>query len=114
MYDEKGKIFGVVETVEDLTNMKEKEKEIEEMLAYTSRCLSMLGNGIRELQAGNVNFRLEKIRDDEFGQTFDAFNEFIGRLQEIINKLAEDMRVTSDQIREANEAVRQMNAGMQR
>lgn len=111
--DENGEILGVVETLEDITEIKEKEKEIEETLAYTSKCLDMLSKGIRELQSGNLDFRLEKIRDDEFGETFDAFNEFAERLQEIIRKLADDMRETTSKIRESNEAVNQMNAGMQ-
>jgi len=113
LYDERGKIFGVVETIEDLTDMKVKEKEIKELLDYTSKCLNMLSNGVRVLQAGNLNVRLEKIRDDEFGQTFDAFNEFTERLQGIINKLVEDMETTIDQIKEANEAIKRINAGMQ-
>ncbi|AAB90198.1 methyl-accepting chemotaxis protein [Archaeoglobus fulgidus] len=113
VYNEKGEIIGVVESIEDLTEIKEKEKEIEEMLAYTGRCLNMLSNGIRELQAGNLDVRLEKIRDDEFGETFEAFNEFAGRMQEIVRKLADDMKETANQVREAAEAVNQMNAGMQ-
>ncbi len=111
--DADGNLIGAVDVFIDISDLKEKEKEIEEMLAYTNRCLTMLSNGIRELQAGNLNVRLEKIRDDEFGETFDAFNEFAERLQEIVKKLADDMRETSNQIREANEAVSQMNAGMQ-
>ncbi|WP_456469421.1 methyl-accepting chemotaxis protein [Archaeoglobus sp.] len=111
--DAEGKLIGAVDVFIDISDLKNKEKEIEEMLAYTGKCLNMLSEGIRELQAGNVSFRLEKIKDDEFGETFDAFNEFAERLQEIIKKLADDMRETSEQIREANEAVRQMNAGMQ-
>ncbi|MBO8180633.1 MAG: PAS domain S-box protein, partial [Archaeoglobus sp.] len=90
VYDENGGVIGVVESIEDLTAIKEKEREVEEMLAYTSKCLHMLSNGIRELQAGNLGVRLEKPKDDEFGETFDAFNEFAERLQEIVRKLAED------------------------
>ncbi|WP_202320704.1 methyl-accepting chemotaxis protein, partial [Archaeoglobus neptunius] len=111
--DENGEVLGVVETIEDLTEIKEKEKEIEEMLAYTSKCLNILSSGIKELQGGNLSVRLEKLRDDEFGETFDIFNEFAERLNEIVRRLAEDMKETAEQVREANEAVNQMNAGMQ-
>ncbi|WP_290623210.1 MULTISPECIES: methyl-accepting chemotaxis protein [unclassified Archaeoglobus] len=113
LVDDSGKVTGCVEYVVDLTEIKEKEKEIEEMLAYTDKCLNMLSNGIRELQAGNLSVRLEKIKDDEFGETFDIFNEFTERLNEIIRSLAEDMKETANQVREAHEAVNQMNAGMQ-
>ena len=113
LYDESGEVLGVVETIEDLTEVKEKEEQIQDMLDYTNKCLNMLSNGIRELQAGNFSVRLQKLRDDEFGETFEVFNEFAGRMQEIIKRLADDMRETSNQIREANEAVSQMNAGMQ-
>ncbi|WP_086975838.1 methyl-accepting chemotaxis protein, partial [Archaeoglobus fulgidus] len=108
-----GEMVGVIDLFTDITELREKEKEIEEMLAYTGRCLNMLSNGIRELQAGNLDVRLEKIRDDEFGETFEAFNEFAGRMQEIVRKLADDMKETANQVREAAEAVNQMNAGMQ-
>jgi methyl-accepting chemotaxis protein len=111
--DENGNIVGCVEYVVDLTEIKEKEKQIEEMLAYTNKCLAILSNGIKELQAGNLDVRLEKLKDDEFGETFEVFNEFAERLYKILEGLARDMRETTSQIKEANEAVSQMNAGMQ-
>ena len=108
-----GKIAGVADVLIDISDLKEKEREIEEMLAYTGKCLNMLSNGIRELGAGNLSVRLEKLRDDEFGETFEIFNEFAERLSEIVRKLADDMKETAKQVREANEAVSQLNAGMQ-
>jgi methyl-accepting chemotaxis protein len=111
--DRDGNIIGVLDLITDITEIKEKEKEIEEMLAYTSKCLTILSNGIKELQAGNLDVRLEKLKDDEFGETFEVFNEFAERLYKILEGLARDMKDATSQIKEANEAVSQMNAGMQ-
>ncbi|MCX8172533.1 MAG: PAS domain-containing protein, partial [Archaeoglobaceae archaeon] len=51
------KLLGVVETLEDITELKRKEKEIEEMLSYTSKCLDSLSNGIRKLHGGEIGIR---------------------------------------------------------
>jgi len=104
---------GVVCSFVDISEQKQKERQIQEIFDYTNTCLNMLSSGIRELQTGNLNVRLEKIKDDEFGKTIDVFNEFAERLSNIIKNLADNMRGTTEQIKEANEAVSQMNAGMQ-
>jgi len=107
------KLLGVIETLEDLTEMKQKEKEIEEMLAYTGRCLTLLSDGIRRLELGELKARLQKIKDDEFGEAFDAFNEFAERLEKIVKRIAEGMEETTKLLKESNEAVNQLNAGME-
>ncbi len=104
--DEYGRVTGVVETLEDRT-------EIQEVLEYTRNIVDMLSNGIRELSAGNLNVRLEKLRDDEFGKIFDVFNEFVERWSNMIRQLVKDMKETVEQLRQANDAVKQMNAGME-
>ncbi len=113
IYDKDGELLGALDVFMDISDLKEKEREIEEMLAYTSKCLTLLGNAIRELESGNLNVRLEKIRDDEFGETFEIFNGFVERLREIVANLAKEMRETADSVKEASEAIAQMNAGME-
>lgn len=108
-----GKLLGVIETLEDLTEMKKKETEIEEMLAYTGKCLTDLSNGIRKLYDGELGMRLQKLRNDEFGETFDAFNEFADRLQQIVRNVFEGMSETSKLLKESSEALNQLNAGME-
>lgn len=108
-----GKLIGVVETLEDLTELKQKEKEIEEMLAYTGKCLASLSNGIKKLYNGEIGVRLQKLRDDEFGETFNAFNEFADRLQQIVKSVYEGMNETTRLLKESSEAVNQLNAGME-
>ncbi|MDI9643037.1 MAG: methyl-accepting chemotaxis protein [Archaeoglobales archaeon] len=109
----KGKIIGAIETLEDLTELKNKEKEIEEMLAYTGKCLASLSNGIRKLYDGEIGVRLQKLREDEFGETFNAFNEFAERLQQIVKSIYEGMNETTKLLRESSEAINQLNAGME-
>lgn len=108
-----GNLLGVVETIEDLTELKRKEREIEEMLAYTGKCLTLLSDGIRKLGLGELRVRLQKLKDDEFGETFEIFNEFAERLEKIVQRIAEGMRETTKLIKESSEAVSQLNAGME-
>ncbi|MFN3383314.1 MAG: methyl-accepting chemotaxis protein [Archaeoglobaceae archaeon] len=107
------KLIGVVETIEDLTELKNKEREIEEMLAYTGKCLAVLSDGIRRLHLGEFGIKLQKLKDDEFGEAFTAFNEFTERLEKIIHRISEGMSETVRLLKESNEAVNQLNAGME-
>ncbi|MEM4497144.1 MAG: PAS domain S-box protein, partial [Archaeoglobaceae archaeon] len=75
--DENGKVESVVVAMEDIKELKDREMEIQQNLKYISECLSKLSYGIRELEAGNLNVKLQKIKDDEFGKTFEEFNEFV-------------------------------------
>ncbi|RLI79929.1 chemotaxis protein, partial [Archaeoglobales archaeon] len=113
IHDKEGNLLGVLDLFTDISEIKEKEKEIQEMLDYTNRCLEKIGKALKELEAGNLDVRLEKEKDDEFGKTFDTFNEFSERLKEIIKDVTEGMKTTAEEVKEANEAVNQMNAGMQ-
>ncbi|WP_290726666.1 PAS domain-containing protein, partial [Archaeoglobus sp.] len=92
-----GEMAGVIDVFIDITELKEKEDEIMRTLNYTDNALELLTVGIRELQAGNLNARVEKPPRVEgvkvaerFEETVDYFNEFAERLQEIVRKLAED------------------------
>ncbi|RLI78608.1 chemotaxis protein, partial [Archaeoglobales archaeon] len=111
--NEKGEVVEVIEQVMDVTTLKEKEKEIQDLLNYSNRCLNKLGEAIREVESGHLNVKIEKEKDDEFGKTFDAFNEFVRGLKAIVAEIMEGMKNTTDEIKQANEAVNQLNAGMQ-
>jgi methyl-accepting chemotaxis protein len=108
-----GKLLGVIETIEDLTELKKKESEIEEMLAYTGKCLANLSDGIRRLYEGELAVRLQKLKEDEFGEIFDAFNEFAERLEQIVKSVYDGMSETTKLLRESSEAINQLNAGME-
>ncbi|MCS7118483.1 MAG: methyl-accepting chemotaxis protein [Archaeoglobaceae archaeon] len=108
-----GKLLGVVETIEDLTELKNKEREIEEMLSYTGKCLTLLSDGTKRLYLGELGVRLQKLKDDEFGEAFTAFNEFAERLEKVVRRISEGMNETSRLLKESNEAVNQLNAGME-
>ena len=76
-----GVIIGSFTVVTDMTEMKEKEKEIQSILNYTNNCLNDLGEGIRKLGEGDLDIHIEKVKDDEFGKTFDEFNEVVINLK---------------------------------
>jgi len=107
------KLLGVIETLEDLTELKKKESEIEEMLAYTGKCLANLSDGIRRLYEGELAVRLQKLKEDEFGETFEAFNEFAERLHQIVKSVYDGISETTKLLKESSEAINQLNAGME-
>ncbi|MEM2022232.1 MAG: methyl-accepting chemotaxis protein [Archaeoglobaceae archaeon] len=90
-----------------------KEEEIKSLHDYSQKCLNEIIKGMKELRNGNLNVKLQKIKDDEFGKTFEEFNEFVDRLRQIIVKLAGDMKETSKIVAQAKEAIAQVNAGME-
>jgi len=112
IYDN-GELLGVLIVLIDITNLKEKEKEIQNLLEYMKTCLTKLSNAIVELGEGNLDVRVEKIKDDEFGKTFETFNNFVERLKEIISTLVKEMNETMRRVNEATNAINQMNSGME-
>lgn len=108
-----GVVTGSLTVVTDLTEIKEKEKRIEELLDYTNRCLKDLGDGIRKVGEGNLDTHLEKIKEDDFGKTFDEFNKLVINLKSIIEETLDDMATTLKEAQQSEEAVNQMNSGMQ-
>ncbi|MCQ1536948.1 PAS domain-containing protein, partial [Methanosarcina sp. KYL-1] len=111
--DEDGVIIGSLTVLTDMTEMKEKEDEIQGLLDYTNSCLKELGEGIRRIGEGDLDVNLEKIKDDEFGNTFDELNELVIKLKSIIENTIADMLTTLEEARQSEEAVSQMNTGMQ-
>ncbi|WP_440947559.1 methyl-accepting chemotaxis protein [Methanosarcina sp. T3] len=111
--DETDTIIGSLMILTDMTEMKEKEKEIEELLNYTNVCLKNLGEGIRRISEGDLDAYLEKLKDDDFGATFDEFNKLVINLKSVIENILTDMLTTLEEARQSEEAVSQMNTGMQ-
>ncbi|UWJ23249.1 hypothetical protein MSMAT_1992 [Methanosarcina mazei TMA] len=111
--DETGTIAGSLMVITDMTEMKDRETEVKEILNYTSSCLKNLGDGIRKISEGDLDIHLEKIKDDDFGDTFDEFNRLVNNLKSVIENVLEDMLTTLEEARQSEEAVNQMNMGMQ-
>jgi len=111
--DDAGAIVGSLVIFTDMTDMKEKEKEVQDLLNYTNTCLKNLGEGIRRLSEGDLEAHLDKIKDDDFGKTFDEFNKLVLNLKSVIGNILEDMLTTLEEAKQSEEAVGQMNAGMQ-
>ncbi|MDD2439077.1 MAG: methyl-accepting chemotaxis protein [Methanosarcinaceae archaeon] len=109
----KNEIIGSLTIITDLTEAKEKEKEIEELLAYTNNCLSELGEGIKRLADGDLQVHLEKIKDDDFGKTYEEFNKLVKKMNLVLETTLRDMLTTLEEAQQSEEAVSQMNAGMQ-
>ncbi|HII80917.1 MAG TPA: chemotaxis protein, partial [Methanosarcina sp.] len=54
-----------------------------------------------------------KLRDDDFGKTFDDFNKLVLTMKSVIENILADMLTTLEEAQQSNEAVNQMNTGMQ-
>ncbi|WP_135612986.1 methyl-accepting chemotaxis protein [Methanococcoides sp. AM1] len=113
IYDEEGNFEGILEVLTDLTDIKQKEQEVEELLDYTNKCLADLGTGIKMVGEGDLDSKLEKIKDDDFGKTFDEFNNFVKNLRDMVQATISDMNATLDEVNQSREAVNQMNTGME-
>ena len=94
--DDTGTIIGNITIITDMSEMKEKEKKIQDLLDYTKTCLKDLGEGIRRVGEGDLNVYLEKVKDDDFGKAFDEFNKLVTNLKSIIEETLDDMAVTLD------------------
>lgn len=70
--DDTGTIVGNITIVTNMDEMKEKEKEILDLLNYTNSCLKELGKGIRKVGEGYLDVSIQKTKDDNFGKTFDS------------------------------------------
>jgi methyl-accepting chemotaxis protein len=111
--DDSGATVGNLTIITDMTEMKDKEKEVQDLLDYTNSCLKNLGEGIRLIGEGDLESHLDKIKDDDFGKTFDEFNRLVLNLKSVIGSVLEDMLTTLEEAHQSGEAVGQMNAGMQ-
>lgn len=111
--NEAGLLMGSLMVLTDLTKIKDKEKEIQELLNYTNNCLKELGEGIKKVGNGELDVQLAKIKDDEFGKTFDELNRFIIKLKSVIESTLRDMNLTLEEARQSEEASNQMSIGMQ-
>jgi methyl-accepting chemotaxis protein len=108
-----GSIKGSLMVMTDLTKIKDKEEEIKALLNYTNLCLKNLSGGLRKFGEGHLDVNLEKIKDDQFGKTFDEFNRIVLNLKSIIENTMKDMTTTLEEAKRAEEASNQMNIGMQ-
>ena len=111
--NEAGVINGSLMVMTDLTKIKDKEEEIKALLNYTNLCLKNLGEGLKKFGEGYLEVHLEKIKDDQFGKTFDEFNRIVLNLKSIIENTMKDMTTTLEEAKRAEEASNQMNIGMQ-
>jgi methyl-accepting chemotaxis protein len=105
--NEAGTMLGSLMVLTDLTKIKDKEKEIQELLNYTNTCLKELGEGIKKVGEGDLEVHLTKIKDDEFGKTFDEFNRIVTNLKSVIESTLKDMTLTLEEARQAEEASNQ-------
>ncbi len=111
--DENNVIIGSLTVLTDMTVMKEKENEIRDLLDYTNSCLKDLGEGILQVSEGNLDAHLDKIKNDDFGKTFDEFNKLVINLKSLVEQNLEYMNQTLAEAQQSEEAVNQMNMGMQ-
>jgi methyl-accepting chemotaxis protein len=92
--DDSGAMMGVLTIVTDLTEMKQKEKEAQDLLEYANTCMKDLGGSLRKIGEGDLETsHLEKIKDDDFGKTFDDFNKFVDNLKFLIENALKDTAI---------------------
>ncbi|MEM2025771.1 MAG: methyl-accepting chemotaxis protein [Desulfurococcaceae archaeon] len=111
--DGKGKIIGAVEVLTDITPLKEREKQLEDMLSYLSRKAEQFKEATQKASQGDLRVRLVKEKDDDVGKMMDHFNSLMDAFSKTIVNIKEEANRILSFVKGSVDAVSQVNSGMQ-
>jgi methyl-accepting chemotaxis protein len=109
----KGEFVAGIELIQDITTIKEKENQIKAQLEYNQRQAAKLVSGIDAIAKGDLSAHLTKEKDDEFGKTFDAYNQLIAGLKSIVVDVKGNAGETRNKAQEVAESASQMSTSIQ-
>jgi methyl-accepting chemotaxis protein len=109
----KGDFIAGVEIIQDVTALKEKENQIKAQLDYNQRQAAKLVGGIESFAKGNLSVHLTKEKDDEFGKTFDAYNQLVAGLRGVVVDIKGNAGETQNKAQEVAESASQMATSIQ-
>jgi len=111
--DRMGRIIGAVEVLMDITPIKEKEKELRNLLDYMSRSASKIREAVSKVATGDLRVRLKKERSDDIGEIMDQFNNLVNLFSETVSDIIKDTRDILEYISSSVSAVSQVKSGIQ-
>ncbi|MFA7287720.1 MAG: methyl-accepting chemotaxis protein [Melioribacteraceae bacterium] len=106
-FDKQGNLNGAIEVVADITNIKEKEKYLEDNV-------KKLLVEMDQFAAGDLTVQLEVQKsDDLIGKIFNGFNYIVNNLNNIIESVADAVQATASASNQISSSTEELAAGAQ-
>lgn len=80
---EDGQVYGGMEVIIDISEIKRLQKEADEQKAYLERQVAMLEKELAALAVGNLSIDLKAEREDGIGKIIESLNRVVAGLQEM-------------------------------
>jgi methyl-accepting chemotaxis protein len=110
LLDEKGKPYGGMEVIIDISEVKSLQKEADDQKKYLERQVNMLVENMSKMSNGDLTLQLKAEREDEVGQLVEAVNKTIAILKGIVSDVksaAENVTSGSQQLSAGSEQMSQ-------
>jgi len=110
LLDEKGKPYGGMEVIIDISEVKSLQKEADDQKKYLERQVTMLVENMSKMSNGDLTLELKAEREDEVGQLIETVNKTIAILKGIVSDVksaAENVTSGSQQLSAGSEQMSQ-------
>jgi methyl-accepting chemotaxis protein len=111
--DADGNVVGVVETFSDISDRKDKEKEIVEMKEYLERQVENLLPVVEAASRGDLTKKAEAERDDSMGKLINSVNSMVGKLGDIVSEVQGSSITVASSSEEFAASSEEMNASLE-
>ncbi|MBS3790103.1 MAG: PAS domain S-box protein [Candidatus Thermoplasmatota archaeon] len=105
-----GEVVKTIGYIQDITEMKELQREQKEAKKYLENQVSKILDSVRRFENGDMTAKIEKERDDDIGKLIDGINGMIDRFRRNLQRIKEasvDLNEASETIAASSE---EMNA----
>jgi PAS domain S-box-containing protein len=110
LLDEKGRPYGGMEVIIDISEVKSLQKEADDQKKYLEKQVTMLVDNMRKMSNGDLTLELKAEREDEVGQLIETVNKTVGILKGIVSDVksaAENVTSGSQQLSAGSEQMSQ-------
>ncbi|MCQ0987672.1 methyl-accepting chemotaxis protein [Jiella marina] len=92
MVDAAGKVVGVVETLQDATELEKARQEASEARLSQGKCVEALGAALKDLAEGRLTTRIDDPFEGDYDRLRVDFNEAVSQLRSAIGSVADKSR----------------------
>jgi|Deesub1362A_J573_1020465.scaffolds.fasta_scaffold00073_19 methyl-accepting chemotaxis protein len=82
LIDDEGNVYGGIEVIIDISEVKRLQKEADEQRAYLEKQVAMLVENLERLSLGDLSIHLVAERDDGIARIIDSVNKVVKSLQD--------------------------------
>ena len=92
LFDEKGEVYGGMEVIIDITEIKDLQKEASDQKEYLERQVNMLMEKLELMSNGDLTIELQAEKNDAIGQIIESLNNLQTNLRDVVSsvKMASD------------------------